>query len=434
MRINIVTLFPEFFASPLAAGLLGRAREAGILNIHLTNPRDFTTDKHRTVDDRPYGGGPGMVMLPEPLSRALQSLGHEVGKPAPPSAPRLVYLTPKGRPLTQMEARNLAQEQALTLICGRYEGIDARLEELFPLEGISLGDFVLNGGETAALALIEAVGRLLPGFMGHEESGTEESFSASLLEYPHFTRPEIFERLAVPEVLRSGDHARIQTWRRRQALAATLNIRPDLLDGVALSPAETDFLNALPRHLPGRNLYLGLVHFPVLDKEGRSVAVSLTNLDIHDIARAAKSYGIGGFHPITPLADQRALLNTLLYHWTQGPGSRSNPDRAAALGLTRPASSLEEAATAVENLCGQPPWIVGTGARSTPTISIKALRSLLQSRPVLLLLGTGQGLAPEILECCNDLLPPIRPLGRYNHLSVRSAAAIFLDRILGDWY
>ncbi len=440
MKIRIVTLFPEFFSGPLQAGLLGRARDGNLLSLSLHNPRDAARDKHRTVDDRPYGGGPGMVMLLEPLAATLRALGHtghdETGESGPKQG-RILMLSPKGRPLDQTLARDLADSLAggrpLTLVCGRYEGIDARLEEIFPVEHVSVGDFVLNGGETAALAVIESAARLLPGFMGHDESGLDESFSGGLLEYPHYTRPELFENLAVPDILRSGDHGRIAAWRREQSLAATLSVRPDLLADAALSGRDMAYLRSLPHENLARNLFCALVHYPVLDKDEKSVAVSLTNLDIHDIARSSCTYGLGGYYVTTPLEDQRRLLETLVTHWTTGEGAAANADRAKAFALVRAAASVEEAADDVAARCGTRPYLVATSASGTGGMGFAAIRALLRERPVLLLFGTGRGLAPDICSRCDAMLPPLRPLGGYNHLSVRVAAAIVMDRIVGDW-
>ena len=224
-RFHIVTLFPEFFESPLSTALMGRAREAGIVDCSFHDPRQFSTDKHRHVDDRPYGGGPGMVMQGEPLARALRS----IERPG-----RMLFIAPGGRPRSQDMVRELAREDDLTIVCGRYEGIDARLLQLFPLEPVSVGDIVLNGGESAALSVLEAVSRLMPGFMGKEESGDDESFSHGLLEYPHYTRPENFEGLTVPDVLQSGDHERIANWRRQESVRATLRMRPEMLNEAPL--------------------------------------------------------------------------------------------------------------------------------------------------------------------------------------------------------
>ncbi|TVQ95655.1 MAG: tRNA (guanosine(37)-N1)-methyltransferase TrmD [Desulfovibrionales bacterium] len=425
MQFNIVTLFPEFFASVLHCGLLGKALEQGLITIRLVNPRDFSQDRHRTVDDRPYGGGPGMVMTLPPLAMALRSLA-EPG--------RMALLCPKGRPLNHELACSLAGEQAVTLICGRYEGIDHRLESLFPVEPISVGGVVLNGGETPALQVIEAVSRLLPGFMGHQESFAEESFVHGVLEYPHYTRPEIFEGVRVPEVLLSGDHARIAAWRRKEALRTTLELRPDLLREAVLKPEDTRNLRALSQMRPrvARNCFIALVHAPVLNKFGQSGAVSLTNLDIHDIARCSRTYGIGGYFVCTPLQDQQQLAIRLLDHWLRGPGAVANPDRGEALRLVRIVDNLEQASEAITRHCGRQPLLVATSAREGGSMTFSHVRELLEDQPVLLVLGTGYGLAPEVQEQCAGALRPVRMLSNYNHLSVRAAAAIILDRILGD--
>ncbi len=430
MRIDLITLFPECFDQPLSCGLMQRARVSGLVDLRFHNPRSVTVGPHHTVDDRPYGGGPGMVMLLEPLAKTLRALGWRDSAPGPG---RLILLSPRGRKFDQGLAEEFAREERLTIICGRYEGFDARLENLFPTEAVSVGDFVLNGGEVAALSLIEATARLLPGFMGHEDSGREESFSAGALEYPHYTRPEVFEGLEVPAVLRSGNHAEIAAWRRQESLRATSAQRPDLLDKAGLSRTEMDFLRGLPRARPGRNLFCALVHHPVLDKDEKSVAVSLTNLDIHDIARSSCSYGLAAFYVVTPFKDQLALLDKLCGHWVSGPGARSNPDRRKALELVRGVESIAAAVSGITERCGQAPLLVATSAQGAGSLGFEDLRRQLNERPVLLLLGTGHGLAPEALDLCGAVLPPLRWAGEYNHLSVRAAAAIMMDRILGDW-
>ncbi len=423
MRFSILSLFPEFFDSPLSCGLMGKAREQGLVEFALVNPRDFAEGKHRSVDARSFGGGPGMVMSLAPLSAALRNLENPG---------RMLLLSPRGRKLDQPFVRELAAEPALTVICGRYEGIDERLLDLFPIELVSVGDYVLNGGEAACLCLVEAVARLKPGFMGKEASGDEESFSLGVLEYPHYTRPEVFENLTVPEILLGGDHAKVARWRREQSLLQTLARRPELLADAPLSAQDRTFLAASPRTLLARNLHIALVHGPVLNKFGHTVTVSLTNLDLHDISRVSRTYGLGGYHVVTPLEDQRALAATLVGHWTEGPGGRGNPDRAQALGTVRVTASLEEAIEAVTALAGQPPWVLATSARPEGAVTPAQVRGELAGRPVLLVLGTGSGLAPEALAQTHGQVAPVRPYGAYNHLPVRSAAAILTDRILGD--
>jgi tRNA (guanine37-N1)-methyltransferase len=422
MRFTLVTIFPEFFDSPLTCGLLSKARERGLVEVVCVNPRDHSQDRHHNVDDRPYGGGPGMVMAVDPLRRALDTL-----RPGT----RVLMLSPKGRPLTQALARELAQERELALVCGRYEGIDARLEELRSIESVSVGDFVLNGGESAALCLIEAVGRLVPDFMGKDESADEESFSSGLLEYPHYTRPEEYEGLKIPEVLASGHHGKIARWRREKSLEATLALRPDLLASARLNDEDIGHLKNFERTRPGRNLFVALVHYPVENKSGQTVTTSLTNLDLHDIARVSCTYGLGGFYICTPVEDQQDLARVLIEHWREGHGLTANPDRGTALGLVRVTGFLDEAAAEIQERTGRRPKIVATSAKAG-NMTCSQVAGWLRDEPVLLVLGTGHGLRREVLEGADGMLRAIRFMDRYNHLSVRSAASIMVDRLLGD--
>lgn len=427
MHIHIVTLFPDFFESPLRCGLLSRAIEEGIVRFHFHNPRKYTTDAHQSVDDRPYGGGPGMVMLLDPLVQALEEIDVQTNGQG-----KTLLMAAAGYKFTQEMARRLAGEQSLTIICGRYEGVDARLKEIYPLTPVSTGPYVLNGGETASLNLIEAVCRLIPGFMGHEESGDDESYSRGLLEYPHYTRPPEYRGLKVPGVLTSGNHAMVERWRRARSLEETWKMQPELMAENFFDQEDVFILKQLPRKRLGRNLFLGLVHYPVLDKEKKSVAVSLTNLDIHDIARCSCSYGLGGAYIVTPLKDQKSLLGEIISHWTHGAGGRSNPHRAAAFQTLFPADSVDDAIAHITKKCGQTPYLLASSAQGPGDISFKEVKNTLERRPVLLLLGTSQGLSPAILRKCNGTLPPLRYADSYNHLSVRMAGAILIDRILGD--
>ena len=243
MRIDVFTIFPEYLEPPLRVSLLGRARETGVLAVQLHDPRAFTTDRHHSVDDEPFGGGAGMVMTPEPLFAAVEATG-----PARP----LLLLSASGRRFDQAWARELAAGGGFSLICGRYEGVDQRVADHLCDGELSIGDFVVAGGEGAALVVIEAVTRLLPGVMGNEASAAEESFTDGRLEYPQYTRPAEFRGWAVPEVLRSGDHARIGRWRAAQALRRTLARRPDLL-ATPLSPADEALLVEFPdTNSPGK--------------------------------------------------------------------------------------------------------------------------------------------------------------------------------------
>ncbi|MBL8571431.1 MAG: tRNA (guanosine(37)-N1)-methyltransferase TrmD [Phreatobacter sp.] len=220
-RASVLTLYPEMFPGPLGVSLAGRAMGgAWTLDTHLI--RDFATGKHRAVDDTPAGGGPGMVMKPDVLARAIDHVAPE-GDPRP-----RLYMSPRGRPLTQERVRALAAGPGVVILCGRFEGVDERIIEARALEEVSIGDYVLSGGELAAMVLVDAVVRLLPGVMGHDDSGTEESFEAGLLEYPHYTRPQVFEDRTIPDILVSGDHAKVAKWRRAEAERLTRERRPDL--------------------------------------------------------------------------------------------------------------------------------------------------------------------------------------------------------------
>lgn len=221
MRIDVLTIFPAIIEGPLRESLLGRAIEAGILEVRVHDIRDHATGRHRQVDDEPFGGGPGMVMMADPVFRAVESLGQ--------GRKRVILVSPAGRRLDQALVGELAAEPWLVLISGRYEGVDERVVEGLPAEEVSIGDYVLSGGELPALVVIEAVSRLVPGVVGTEESLVRESFQGGLLDHPHYTRPQDFRGLQVPEVLLSGDHARIEEWRRRAAEEKTRRNRPDLL-------------------------------------------------------------------------------------------------------------------------------------------------------------------------------------------------------------
>jgi tRNA (guanine37-N1)-methyltransferase len=236
VRIDVFSIFPEYLRPPLQVSLLGRARTAGLLDVRLHDPRAFTADRHRSVDDEPFGGGAGMVMMPEPMFAAVEAV-----QPARP----LLLLSASGRRFDQDLARELSAGGGFSLICGRYEGVDQRVADHLCDGELSIGDFVLAGGEGAALVVIETVARLLPGVMGNEASAAEESFTDGRLEYPQYTRPAEFRGWAVPEVLRSGDHARVARWRDAQALRRTLARRPDLVT-FPLVPAEEALLAEFP--------------------------------------------------------------------------------------------------------------------------------------------------------------------------------------------
>ncbi len=242
MRIDIITLFPSMFRGPFDESIIKRARKKGILEINLHNLRDFTGDRHRTVDDLPYGGGAGMVMKPEPLFRAVEKVKEEKR-----SSWKVILLSPQGQPFAQEKAKELAQEEGLIFICGHYEGVDERVREHLIDEELSLGDFVLTGGELAAMVIVDAIARMLPEVLGCKDSIREDSFYQTLLDYPHYTRPAEFRGWKVPGVLISGNHQKIREWRKKKKLENTFKKRPDLLKTAKLSREEEEMLEQIKR-------------------------------------------------------------------------------------------------------------------------------------------------------------------------------------------
>jgi tRNA (guanine37-N1)-methyltransferase len=252
LQIDILTLFPEMFDGVLAASIIGKAREKGLVNFRIVNFREYSGNKHGSVDDYPYGGGGGMVLKPDPIFAAAEAL--EAGTPRSPGEPppRYLLMCPQGEPFTQRKAEELSRERRLVFICGHYEGFDERIREHLATDEISIGDYVLTGGELPAMVVIDSVVRLLPGVLGNEQSPVTDSFSTGLLEYPQYTRPYDFRGWKVPDVLLSGHHEQIAAWRRKQSLLRTLERRPDLLDKAPLTDQDLRWLEELGRS-PGRS-------------------------------------------------------------------------------------------------------------------------------------------------------------------------------------
>ena len=425
MRFTVVTILPELIEPALAAGVVGRARAAGTIAVDTVDPRQFTHDRHRTVDDTPYGGGPGMVMKAEPLLAALDAA-------APRAAAHRVLMTPAGAPLTQARVRALAAHPHLVLVCGRYEGVDERAIELGIDEQLSIGDYVLSGGELAALVIIDAVARLVPGVLGDADSAVDESHADGLLEYPHYTRPAELAGRGVPAVLASGNHAAIAAWRRVEAMRRTATRRPDLWMRRRLGEADRALLATAGVTSLASRTHVALVHHPVVDRTGAIVTTALTNFDVHDLARSAMTYGLAGYHVVTPVTSQRDKAEHIARLWMEEQ-DRIEGGRAEALQLVRVAASMEEVIASLGD-----PVVVATSARAdsfpdAPRASPEQLVAAhaFDARNLLILFGTGWGLADARIPSVSCVLPPIDAGTSWNHLSVRSAAAVVLDRLLG---
>ncbi|MDZ4678267.1 MAG: tRNA (guanosine(37)-N1)-methyltransferase TrmD [Oligoflexia bacterium] len=428
MRFDVMTIFPKMFESPFKEGIVGQAITSNKIELKFWNLRDHATDAHKTIDDRPFGGGDGMVMLPEMLKLTLDKIQSDKRR-------RVIYLSPQGPVLTQEKAKRLAIDyDQVVLICGRYGGIDERFIENYVDEELSIGDYVISGGELAAMVVIDAVARFMPGVLGNDLSPVEETFKENLLEQPLYTRPREFEGKQVPEVLLSGHHQKIKEWQRSQRILRTLNKRPDLLTKAEVTKDE--ILKASEVLPLRKNIAVGLIHYPVYNKTGEVVATNVTNLDIHDIARACRTYGIDQFYIITPAEEQLAFVGRVLAHWQSGRGTQYNPVRKDSLINTKTAPSIE---AALEDWGVKGTKLVATSAREVmgpQNIGYPEIREKALKEPIFLVFGTGWGLENTLVRRMDYILDPIR--GRagdgFRHLSVRSAVSITLDRVLGPCY
>jgi tRNA (guanine37-N1)-methyltransferase len=427
VHISIITVFPDLYSPFLKTSLVSRAQDKGIVSIALDSFFNYVSPKER-IDAPTFGHGAGMLIKPTVVQQAVEHNQQQKG------AAYKIFFSPHGKKLDQPSLARIAKKSQekghLMLVCGRYEGMDARVEETYADEIISLGDFVLMGGDIPAMALLEGCMRLLPGVVGKSESVEHESFSGPWVDYPEYTEPVVWQGKAVPEVIRSGNHKAMQEWRTAQAAKRTVLHHFDWLRSQDLkSPEKKIAKEYIPNH------YVALMHTDVLVQDNIPGTTSVTSLDIHDIARSAHSYGIKNYFIVTPLQDQQKIVATLLDFWQKGYGVEYNPSRHEAVKNVNLVSDFQTVIENIKALEGQEPIIIATSARiagNTKLISYYDQELIwTQQKPVLLLLGTGKGLAPQLLDRADYLLLPIEGFTDFNHLSVRSAAAVILDRWLG---
>ena len=416
-RISVVTAFPDVVRGYLSSSVLGRGMRHGLIDVSVVDLRDFATGSYRQIDDYCYGGG-GMVLMAAPLEAAAESVAAKEGR-------YVIYPSPQGRPLCQELVEDLlgiAARKRLVFVCGHYEGVDERFVLRHVDMEISIGDFVITGGELPSLAMIDAIARLVPGVVGSFDSVKEDSFFSGMLDNPHYTRPEDWSGDKVPDTLLGGDHAAISRYRRSEASERTVSRRPELLAKAGIMP----YLEC--------GVYVLELHHPVLDRNGRESTTSVTGMDLHDIARACRTYGVRKFIVVTPLASQRELIGEVASHWTTGYGAEFNPDRADAMKGIKTASSLSRALDWINEKERRPPFVIAITARerggSLSWLTLKEMM-LLAARPVVLVFGTGSGLREETLASADAVMSPISGGQGYNHLSVRSAVSITLDRFFG---
>jgi tRNA (guanine37-N1)-methyltransferase len=458
MKFHTITLFPESLQSALSFGVVGTALQKGLLLSQTTNPREFTSDVHHSVDDRPFGGGDGMIMTPEPLAQAIAQ-----AKAALPKA-KVYYMSAQGPAWSDLRARAMAKTSEAILVCGRYGGVDQRLLNTLVDEEICIGDYVLSGGELAAAVVIDSVARLIPGVLGHEDSAQKDSFAHGILEQPHFTRPADWQGQTVPAVLTSGNHKKIAEWQAQVAKLVTLKNRPDLFVKAGLgserkqlaqfySELSVEDKNALgleqlmtedyfssKKTKPLPRVAVGLLHYPIVDREKRIVATNITNFDVHDIGRACTVYGIEKYYLIHPIDEQLMFVDRILDHWRTGQGAKFNPFRKRALEDVKAVRTLE-AALADWGVPREQVIILATHARPVAgarSYSIQEIRDRIEASPeqrFFLLFGTGFGMTDEYMMSMDGVLESLRgaPPKDFRHLSVRSAVSIYLDRILGPW-
>ncbi len=428
MKFDIVTIFPGFFDSVFSFGVISRAVKSKAVEINVHDLRTYSADKHGKTDDTPFGGGSGMLMTPEPIGNAVSHIREEGIRSA------VILTTPKGEELDDRKVKELCGFEQLIILCGRYEGVDDRVSELYVDMKISTGKYINSGGEYACSLIVDAVSRYLPGVLGNTESLASESLTNGLFEYPQYTKPRTYKGKKVPEVLLSGDHGKIRRWRMRESIKSTFLHNPACLDDTQFSEEDDAFLKELKaENSPSFRVYIALVHYPAYNSRLEVVSTAFKSIDAHDISRDATTYGVKKFYLINPVEQQRRLADRLVRHWTEGAGRDFNETKSRAFGIINIMSTIEEAVGQIEKLEGGKPKIVVTDARFSENMTgYRALREKIfeNTEPFLILFGTGWGLTLEIIKAADYVLKPINGYSEFNHLSVRSAAAIVLDRLL----
>jgi tRNA (guanine37-N1)-methyltransferase len=429
MNISIITAFPSLYKEFLSASLIGRARQKMVVDIVVDNLFSFVQPKER-IDGPTFGHGAGMVIRPEVIARAIESR-ERINGPA-----LKIFFSPHGKKLNQRLLKKLTndirEKNHLLLLPARYEGMDARIEEEYADEVISVGDFVLMGGDIPAMMLIEGMLRFVPGVVGKEESVDRDSFSGSFVDYPEYCAPVVWKNRQVPDVVRSGNHEQMNVWRKNIAVERTVQRHFDWFRTSSSTAAERRLvLECMPPH------YVVLMHSNVQIKaQNQEGTTSVTSIDIHDIARSAKTYGLKKFFVVTPLIDQQKIVATLLDFWQNGVGIEYNRSRHEAVRNVILKGSLDEVIELITMTEKEDPILIATSAKTSdhrrPILTYHDQSLVWQwKRPVLIVLGTGQGLSQNLVSRCDYLLHPVEGLSEFNHLSVRSAAAIIFDRWLG---
>jgi tRNA (guanine37-N1)-methyltransferase len=427
MNISVVTLFPQIYQGFLSASLIGRAQSKGLISVDLQNLFDFCNPKQR-VDSPTFGHGHGMLLRPELVEEAIEHADKVKGRSFK------IFFSPQGKKLDQVLLKEIyakAKEAGhLLLMAPRYEGVDTRVEDYYADEVISIGDYVLMGGDVPAMVFLEAFSRFIPEVVGNQESVVCDSFTSYMVDYPEYTAPVEWKGMRVPDIVRSGDHKALSIWRKQQALDKTVKKHFSWIRSFDLSLTDrVEAAASIPSH------YVVLMHDDILLKNGEVGTSSVTSIDIHDIARSSATYGIKGFYVVTPLADQQAVVSTLMNFWHSSEGAQYNQHRYKAMASVVLKSSLDDVINDISQREGEQPLLLATCAKVRDhekkiTYNDQSI-VWQQQKPVLFMLGTSHGLSPAVIDRAHYLLLPIYGFSSFNHLSVRSAAAIIFDRWLG---
>jgi len=428
MNISVLTLFPDLYKPFFDASLIKRAQEKGIVSCHVNNLMSYAQPKSR-IDDTTFGHSAGMLLKPDIIEQGVNASEQEFG------AAYKIILSPQGKVLTQPRLQELYErikdQKHVMLIASRYEGLDARVEKYYADELVSVGNFVVMGGDIPAMLLIEGLLRFVPGVVGKEESVQLDSFSGVFVDHPEYTRPVIWKGMEVPEIVRSGNHAAIQSWRQENAAQLSVKKHFNWVRSVPTTKVEQKLIRKyIPHH------YIALLHNDMDLKEGRIGYTSVTSIDIHDIARSSTTYGLQTFFIVTRLKDQQKIVEKMLSFWVDEKiGGDYNGNRHQAVKGVKLSSELSDVIAEIEAREGKKPLVIGTSARNQD--EIKMLTYFDQDiawqhdRPVLFLFGTGSGMSQNLLQQCDYMLPALQGYSDFNHLSVRSAVAIILDKWLG---
>jgi tRNA (guanine37-N1)-methyltransferase len=427
LTISIITIFEELYKPFLDTSLIGRARHNKRIEVSVNSLFSYVPPKQR-IDAPVYGHSAGMLIRPDVLQKAIEDREQQAGKAFK------IFFSPQGHRVDQHLLKRLepiiSAKGHVILVAPRYEGVDARAEETYADITLSVGDFVLMGGDIPALMFLEGFLRLVPGIVGRQESVEHDSFSGALVDYPTFTEPLVWNNKQVPDVVRSGNHEAIRQWELTQAAHRTIPRHFSWFRTTTITPEErTVVWKQIPNH------YVVLLHSDVLIGDNQEGTTSVTSLDIHDIARSARTYGFKKFFIVTPLVDQQKVVTKLLDFWQNEEGMEYNKNRYEALSQVCLLSTLDEVVSHIEKQEGKQPVLVATSAHERNHEQVVTFfdqeKVWATNRPVLFVLGTGKGLCEKIINRSEFMLKPLTGFMDFNHLSVRSAAAILFDRWLG---